>query len=571
MDWRCSVAELPLPSRRKRGKHASVSSALWSAYNMGDMRETWVRLRDSWAGGYVLALALAAIVTAIIAAIDQVVDVGNISMLYLLAVMASAIAFGSGAAILASIAAFLAFNLFFVNPKYRLTVSDSEEWVALGLLLITGIITGQLAAALRNRARDARRREREAVVLYDVVRLMAAPQLPEALTAVAGRLRQELELAAVLIHVGEGGPIQARAESGDKHALEIARARTSTPGLVLREGEAPTAARRGSPGRWIKIIPPRIPGRRAFDSERLHTVPITDQDQAIGSLVIVRPPAGPPWSAADDRLLSAVTNQISLALERVRLGEEVTEAEVLRRTDKLRSALLNAVSHDLRTPLSSIIASAGSLLQEDVPWTEEERREFAAAIEGEAQRLNRLVGNLLDLSRIEAGTLRPERRWYDLGTLVGDVVGRLRPVIGERKVIADVSDDLPPVPLDYVEVDEVLGNLIENAVNYTPSETEIHVSAKYAGDHVEIEVADSGPGVPSDALPHVFEPFYQVQATGPRSRGMGLGLAVAKGLVEAHGGRIWAENRPVGGARFVFTLPLAAPAPDRTYHSEHAQ
>ena len=231
---------------------------------MGDMRETWVRLRDSRAGGYVLALTLAAIVTAIIAAIDQVVDVANISMLYLLAVMASAIAFGSGAAILASIAAFLAFNFFFVNPKYRLTVSDSEEWVALGLLLITGIITGQLAAALRNRARDARRREREAVVLYDVVRLMAAPQLPEALTAVAGRLRRELELAAVLIHVGEDGPIQARAESGDERALEIARARTSTPGLVLREGVAPTATRRGSPGRWIKIIPPRIPGRRAF-------------------------------------------------------------------------------------------------------------------------------------------------------------------------------------------------------------------------------------------------------------------------------------------------------------------
>ncbi len=538
---------------------------------MGDMRETWIRLRDSRAGGYVLALTLAAIVTAIIAAIDQVVDVANLSMLYLLAVMASAIAFGSGAAILASIAAFLAFNVFFVDPKYRLTVSDSEEWVALGLLLITGIITGQLAAALRNRARDAGRREREAVVLYDVVRLMAAPQLPEALTAIAGRLRQELELAAVLIHVGEDGPVQARAESGDKSALEIARARTSTPGLVLREGEAPTAARRGSPGRWIKIIPPRIPGRRAFDSERLHTVPITDQDRVIGSLVIVRPPAGPPWSAADDRLLSAVTNQISLALERVRLGEEATETEVLRRTDKLRSALLNAVSHDLRTPLSSIIASAGSLLQEDVPWTEEERREFAAAIEGEAQRLNRLVGNLLDLSRIEAGTLRPEKRWYDLGTLVGDVLGRLRPVIAERKVITDVSDDLPPVPLDYVEVDEVLGNLIENAVNYTPSETDIYVSAKYGGDHVEIEVADSGPGVPSDALPHVFEPFYQVQATGPRSRGMGLGLAVAKGLVEAHGGRIWAENRPVGGARFVFTLPLAAPAPDRTDHSERAQ
>ena len=253
----------------------------------------------------------------------------------------------------------------------------------------------------------------------------------------------------------------------------------------------------------------------------------------------MRPPAGPPWSAADDRLLSAVTNQISLALERVRLGEEATEAEVLRRTDKLRSALLNAVSHDLRTPLSSIIASAGSLLQEDVAWTEEERREFAAAIEGEAQRLNRLVGNLLDLSRIEAGTLRPEKRWYDLGTLVGDVLGRLQPLIAERKVIADVPDDLPPVPLDYVEVDEVLGNLIENAVNHTPSETEIHVSAKYAGDHVEIEVADSGPGIPATRSPMCSSRSIECKQPALGREGWGWGWRWPRGwsrLMEAVSG-----------------------------------
>jgi two-component system sensor histidine kinase KdpD len=364
--------------------------------------------------------------------------------------------------------------------------------------------------------------------------------------------------------------VQARAECGDSLALELARASSHVPGLVLREGEAPTAARRGSPGRWIKIVPSALPGRRAFAGDRLHTVPIVAQDRPIGSLVLVRPATSPPWSVADDRLLSAVTNQIRLTLERARLREEATEAEVLRRTDDLKSALLSAVSHDLRTPLSSIIASAGSLLQEDVAWTEEERREFAAAIEEEARRLNRLVGNLLDLSRIEAGTLRPEKRWYDLGTLVTDVLGRLRPTTAQHKIVADVADDLPPVPLDYVEIDEVLCNLIENATSYTPAGTEIRVSARRAGDQIEIEVADSGPGIPGEAIPHLFEPFFRVHTPVPRSRGTGLGLAVAKGLVEAHGGRIWAENRPTGGARFVFTLPLSEAAPVPAERSERA-
>lgn len=534
------------------------------------MHEVWNRFGRSRGGGYVLALALTAIATGVIAGIDQAADVANISMLYLLAVMVGAIAFGSGPAVVASLAAFLAFNFFLINPKYRLTVSDPEEWVALGLLLATGIITGQLAAALRNRARDAKRREREAVVLYDVVRLMAGSDLSEALTAVAERLRRELELAAVLIHLGEGAPVQARAESGDSQALELARASSRIPGLVLREGEAPTAARRGSPGRWIRIVPPALPGRPALPGGRLHVVPIAAQDRQIGSLVLVRPAASPPWSVADDRLLSAVTNQIHFTLERTKLREEALKAEVLRRTDEVKSALLNAVSHDLRTPLSSIIASAGSLLQEDVAWTEEERRDFALAIEEEARRLNRLVGNLLDLSRIEAGTLRPEKRWYDLGTLVADVLGRLRPTTAQHAVVADVADDLPPVPLDYVEIDEVLCNLIENATSYTPLGTEIRVSARCAGDQVEIEVADRGPGIPSEALPHLFEPFYRVRTAGPQSRGTGLGLAVAKGLVEAHGGRIWAESRPSGGARFVFNLPLSEAAPVPAERSERA-
>jgi two-component system sensor histidine kinase KdpD len=280
-------------------------------------------------------------------------------------------------------------------------------------------------------------------------------------------------------------------------------------------------------------------------------------DRRVGTLYLVRPTQAERNDPADDRLLSAVAGQMALVVERERLRREATDAEVLRRTDQLRTAMLNAVSHDLRTPLASIIASAGSLRQGDVVWSEAERVDFAQAIEDEAQRLNRIVGNLLDLSRIEGGALQPEKGWYDLGALIDDVVGRLRPITTRHPVTLEVEENLPPVPLDYVEIDQVLSNLIENATKYAPAGTEILVRARRADHLVRVEVADQGPGIPASSLPHLFDPFVRVDLGRRRPKGLGLGLAVAKGLVEAHGGRIWAENRQQGGALFVMTLPLS--------------
>jgi two-component system sensor histidine kinase KdpD len=505
--------------------------------------------------GYFCALALTGLVSGVIALIREVADVGNISMLYLLAVMASAVLFGRGPAILASVASFLAFNFFFVEPHYTLSVTSNDEVVALLLLLIAGIITGQLTALLRQRAREAQAREREAVVLYDVVRLMTDPELERALTAVAERIRTELELSAAVIVFGKESPIRVQADTGDSEAIALAREAVGPAEMVLGGGQAPTATQRGQPGRWIRVVPPTARTIARLRSDRVRSVPVNLKGQPVGSIILVPAPGARKFGPADDRLLSAVAHQLGLALERLSLQREATEAEVLRMTDELRTALLNAVSHDLRTPLSSIMASAGSLRQDDVSWTEEQRGEFYEAIETEAQRLNRLVGNLLDLSRIEAGSIHPEKAWYDLGFLINEVAGRLRTATAGHKLVIDVPDGLPPVLFDYVEIDQVISNLIENAVKYTPAGTEICVSARMADDEVEVDVADRGPGIPDAAIPRLFDAFYRASDSG-QARGSGLGLAVAKGLVEAHAGTIRVENREGGGARFVFTLPL---------------
>ncbi len=522
-----------------------------------EMPGRWWAVRAGHWGGYASALALTALVTLFIGQVIGRVNIGNIAMVYLLVVLAAAAVFGMGPAILASVAAFLAFDWFFIAPFHTFTVAEPAEWLQLVLFLVTAVITGSLAGELRRRAQVAEQREREAAVLYDVVRLLAEMDIGQALQSVAERLRQELKVAAVGIDLADVGEGPTRAVAGEADALPPPRTSPREATEFLTRGTAPAAGRSASPGRWVRVIPPhRRPAGGPSEDPHLHVVPIESGGLRVGALSLAHSADAPEFGSADDRLLSAVAGQVGLAVERRRLRSEATEAEILRRTDELRTALLNAVSHDLRTPLASIVASAGALMQKGVEWSEGERMEFAQTIEYEARRLNRLVGNLLDQSRIEAGSLRIERGWYDLGVLVDEVLGRLRPLTGDRKVTVDIPEDLPPVRLGYVEIDQVLSNLVENAAKYSPVGAEIRISARLDGAEVRIEVVDQGPGVQPALLPRLFEPFYRVEQNGPGPRGTGLGLAVARGLVEAHGGRIWAENRPGGGATFAFTLPV---------------
>jgi two-component system sensor histidine kinase KdpD len=416
-------------------------------------------------------------------------------------------------------------------------------------------------AEQRRRTQEARQREHEAVLLNEVVYLISHPELEEGLRAVAERLRDELHLSAIgVFALGTRGLPIGVAVAGDP---EVARGLPPTPeadATVLQPGSGKRALHLGGPGRWVKVRPPRRNPTVPRKSVQPSWVHLTAGGSRVGTMALVRPREHYRFSANETRLLFSVASQLGLAIERARLRREATDAEVLRRADELKTALLNAVSHDLRTPLTAIVTSASSLRQKDVAWTAEERDGFARAIEQEALRLNRIVGNLLNLSRIEAGSLKPERGWYDLRTLIDEVLDRMRPTTANHRIVVSVPNDLPPVPVDYVEIDQVISNLVENAVKYTPAHTEISVAAYRTSSFVHVEVSDHGPGIPDAALPLLFTPFYRVETTSPERPhpgGTGLGLTVAKGLVEAHGGHIWAENRRGGGARFVFTLPLA--------------
>ena len=483
------------------------------------MKRVGAGLRANWLS-YGIALGAVAASSVLIGVILAFRPVGNLPMLYLLAILVAAIRYGRGPAIAASVAAFLAFDWFFVSPHGYLIIADLSEWLALLLFLITAIITAQLAARERARAREAERREREATLLRRIGQGLSEADLDLArgIATVEERLAADLYLAGARIDL--------------------------TPAVA---GQAPGANGEGSHAPQVPLVGPG--------------------GEPIGNLRVWRESADPPLDGDDDELLRAVATQLGAMVDRIRLRREANEAETLRRTDELKSALLNAVSHDLRTPLASILASAGSLRQHDIDWTAEEQDDFAGAIVEEAERLNGIVGNLLDLSRIEGGSLHPDKAWHDLASLIADTVRRVRARYPHHFFAVDIPDELPPLLIDWVEIDQVLSNLIENAAKYSPVGTKVWILARHDGPCVRVQIADRGPGLPATALAHLFTPFYRVQEIGvPRPPGIGLGLAVARGLIEAHGGKIAVWNREDGGAIFSFTLPTTdgPPGPPET-------
>jgi two-component system sensor histidine kinase KdpD len=501
------------------------------------------------AGGEAVALALA---TGLVALLQGPLRIANPSAAYLLAVVALAVAYGTRAAIGGSVAAFLLYDFLFVDPRFTLTVSSIEEWFNLVLLLVVGIVCGRLAGAQRDRAREAETRERVTRALFQISReLASAESAAPAMVRIAGLLRLETRMERVWIGLANGGSQERiSADTGQPPAIPPPAVH-----FVLRRMPGDV------PAEWVKVHvasgPPGGP-RPGSPTEITLRVVINSNGLALGSIWARRTrQAGLP-ERPETRVLAAAADQLGRALERDRLVREAMSVEVARRSDALKSALLDSVSHDLRTPLASIRAAAGSLMDPAVTWSPEDERATAASIDREADRLNRLVSNILDLSRIEAGGLVAHHSAFPLEDLIPDILERLQPVLGARPVEVNIPAGLPPVDIDEVFIDQVLTNVLENAARYAGPGAAVRISARDLGaGRIGVTIEDAGPGVPPDALPRIFDKFYRVPRSGEGARrGTGLGLAVVRGLVETMGGRITARPSELGG--LAMDLELAA-------------
>ena len=498
------------------------------------------------------AIAIGSLVgaTLAVAVLQERLGVPNASAVYLCAVVAIAFVAGTWGAVLAAVASFLLYDYLFVLPLYTLTVADAGAWLNLVLLLFIGIVVGQLVAIQRARAEIARAREREALAMFHVSRELATRESTlTILPRIAGILRDETSMRRIWVALGaDDARERIAADTGQDP-------RPAVPGLhhVLHR------TLDDAPARWSRVHQPGQRRGGQTNGAAAFRVRIEAGPRQFGSIWALRDRGHGEPDKTETRLLSAAADQIGQALAQDRLAAESQAAEIARQSDALKSALLQSVSHDLRTPLATIRAAAGTL-RPGSGLSVDDQRESADAIDREVEYLNRMVTNLLDLSRIEAGALRAERDVYELDDLVGRTVERLRTRLKDRPL--EIALEVPPVEVDPVFLDEAMTNAIENAIKYTPPGTAIRIVAHPPGGDpmVRLTVEDGGPGVADPALPRIFDKFYRVPGVAGGSRsGTGIGLAVVRGLVEAMGGQVDARRSEMGGLAIDIDLPMASP------------
>jgi two-component system sensor histidine kinase KdpD len=450
-----------------------------------------------------LSLVAIAAATAVLTWLRGSLTTATVAILYLLPVGLSTSLWGLGPGIVAAVAAFLALNFFFLEPYYTLTVHHTQDLLVLIVFLISAGVLSQLVGRAQLGQALATANEREATRLYELSAGLAALNDEDSILHLLGeQVLHALEADQVDVQMAGAG-------NGERH-------------WRLPEGPSPQEG------------PPHA------------VAPVQSSKGRLGEIRLWR--AAGPLTEAQLRLLRTFAGQGALALDRARLRRAETQAKVSEESDRLKSALLSSVSHELRSPLATIKAAVTSLSHEEVSWNSEARRDLLAAVEEETDHLNRLVGNLLDMSRIEAGALKPDRKWNALGEIVDGVVRRMGAAFAGHRLEVDVPDELPLVAVDYVQMD-----LLSNCLKYAPPGTAVAVRARPPSDGwLEVEVTNQGPPVPAEHIERIFDKFYRV-TNADRVTGTGLGLSICRGIIEAHGGRIWAENRPDG---FAFRLRL---------------
>jgi len=493
--------------------------------------------RYAWSVAAILAATLLGM------AMTPVFELANIVMVYLLGVAIVAVRLGRGPAVLASVLGVGAFDFFFVPPQLTFAISDVQYLLTFAIMLIVALLISNLTASVRLQANIAGHRERRTAMLYAMSRELAATRGQEAMARVAVRhVGEVFESQVVVLLPDASGHIRypgGESTSGSLHGADL--------------GVAQWVHDHGRPA---GLGTDTLPG-----TETLY-LPLQGSQRVLGVLGVL--PANPRRVLLPEQfhLLETFAGQLALALERSQLAEQAQQASIDAETEGLRNALLASISHDLRTPLAVIAGASSSLAEKGDRMSAEERRALAGSIYEQSREMGKLVTNVLEMTRLEADGIALDRDWHAMSEITGSVLHRLRERLASHTVRIELPSELPLVRVDATLVEQVLANLLENAAKYTPPGTAISLQAEQRGGELLVSVEDAGPGLPPGEPERLFAKFHRGNTEGTVG-GAGLGLAICRAVVRLHGGRIWAERRPEGGAAFRFTLPVeqAPPVP----------
>jgi two-component system sensor histidine kinase KdpD len=497
--------------------------------------------RYVWAAATVLAATLFGLAT------DPVLNETNTAMLYLAGIILVAWRFGRGPSFLASLLSVAAYNFLFIEPRYTFNVADGQYLITFAVLMAVGLLVGQLMQSVRLQARVAGYRERRTALLYAMTRELASIRGVESIARVAvTHIGEVFESQVVVLLPDEEGRI--RMPAGKPEAASLRDADLSVAQWVRDHGKQAGLGTDTLPGAAARYLP--LPGTR------------DGRPDVLGVLAVL--PANPRRILLPEQahLLETFASQVALALERAELSEHAQEARVKAETESVRNSLLAAISHDMRTPLAVIGGAASSLADRSARLDEEQRRELAQTIHGEAAQMTQLVSNVLDMTRLESGRHQPRLEWIAIEEVIGAALHRLSGSLAEFQVTTHLERAPALMRADPVLLEQLFFNLFENVTRHAPHGTHVSVTARRLADMLEVLIADDGPGFPADVDPEqLFEKFKRGRDEGATG-GVGLGLAICRAIARAHGGDIRAESIPAGGALFVVTLPLADALPE---------
>jgi two-component system sensor histidine kinase KdpD len=506
---------------------ASSAPIPWNSYDNDTVRRTVV--------GSMVGVGLSLALGGALMPWRSHLSMATAALVLVLPVVAGVIAGGFSAGVASVAAGFIVYDFAFIPPYNQLTVATTQAWVALVAYGVIMLLVSRVVAHLESARTEAQRRVLEARRLFDLSDLLVQDRTVEdLLRTIAGAVRSVFELPGVTLLVPRDDRLEIAASAGEELSREELQGLEPLSGVPVSLGTGP-----GQP-------------------DHLRTVVLAASGRPLGMLAM----RGVPPSEDDRALLRTFANHAALAIERAQLREQAMRTELLEEVERLRHTLLGAVSHDLRTPLATMKVASSTLLHPVTPLSEADSHELHGLIDVETDRLTRLVGSLLDMTRIDAGVLEVRPRATSVQQLIHEATMAVGSMLGARPLSVMVPDALPAVDIDHLLIGQVLTNLLENAVRHGPADTPITVTGDMRGDRVAVSVTDHGPGVPAHERRAIFDRYVRFD-TGGRT---GLGLTIAKTFVEAHGEHIWVEDGPGGGARFVFTLPLVTSHQGNGHH-----